>query len=76
MRITLRAAILRAGTTQRRLARQLDYRENRLSSIVQGWVTPRPEERQAIAAALGRSERGLFRNVEPAAALIQSGDAA
>ena len=41
-------------------------RENRLSSIIQGWADPRPHERQAIAAALERSARGLFRNTEPA----------
>jgi transcriptional regulator with XRE-family HTH domain len=71
LRAALKFHLYRAGLTQRQLARRVGMHENRLSSIIQGWMDPRPEERQAIAAALGRGERGLFRNIEPAQQLEQ-----
>ncbi len=75
MRITLRNAIARSGQTQRALARIINSREARLSEIVRGWAVPTPEERQAIAAALGRPERGLFRNEFAHVAPEDPGDA-
>ena len=67
-RFGLKDAIFRTGDTQRAFARKVEppIRETRLSDIVRGWLDPTPEERHAIAAALGRNERGLFRNTEPA----------
>jgi len=62
MRLTLRNAILRSGHTQRDIARATNIREPRFSEIVRGWAAPTPEERAAIAGALGRQERGLFRD--------------
>jgi hypothetical protein len=35
-------------------------RENKLSSIIHGWIDPSPAERLAIARALGRPEAELF----------------
>jgi transcriptional regulator with XRE-family HTH domain len=64
MRLTLKTAILSQRRSQRELARATGIRENRMSGIVRGWVIPRPDERAAIATALGRSSRGLFRNKE------------
>ena len=60
MRIQLKVAIYRAGTTQRRLAHQTDISENRLSQIVQGWVEPTPREQTAIAAAVRAPPENLF----------------
>jgi hypothetical protein len=65
MRVTLKTTILRIYGTQRRFCRacQPPLRENRASSIIQGWVNPNKSERRTIAAALGRASlRGLFRN--------------
>jgi hypothetical protein len=52
VRLNLKTAILRAGTSQRRAALCCGISENRFSSIVQGWVDPRPEEKARIAAFL------------------------
>jgi transcriptional regulator with XRE-family HTH domain len=65
MRITLRSAILRAGTSQRAVAKRAGLTENKLSAIVQGWRDPSPAERIAIADALGRSPHAsLFRDYQ------------
>jgi plasmid maintenance system antidote protein VapI len=60
MRRRLKLAIAGAGWTQVRLANHLGMHPNRLSAIVQGWRDPTSAERVEIAAALGRSARGLF----------------
>jgi transcriptional regulator with XRE-family HTH domain len=64
MRVILKTTILRAYGTQRRFASATRIRENRLSSLIQGWADPSNKEKQTIARALGRSERGLFRNFD------------
>ena len=61
MRANLKLAIIRAGLTQRHVARRSGLTENRLSSIIHAWVDPRPEEQDAILSALGRTSRSLFR---------------
>ena len=60
MRLNLKMAIYRAGTTQRRVGWDTDIPENRLSQIVQGWVQPRPDEAERIAKALRMSPDSLF----------------
>jgi transcriptional regulator with XRE-family HTH domain len=62
MRLNLKLAIYQAGTTQRRLARDTQIAENRLSQIVQAWVYPRPDEAEAIAKALRASPETLFKS--------------
>lgn len=59
--IALKQAIFNCGQTQRRVGAAAGIRENRFSSIVNGWATPRPQERKNIAQVLGRSEAELFR---------------
>lgn len=56
--------IERAGYTQVGLARELNIPLNRLNSIVKGHRAPTLEERDAIAAKLGRSPKHLF-ELEP-----------
>ena len=60
MRLNLKMAIHRRGTTQRRVARQIPMSENRLSDIVQGWADGTEQERAAIAVALGEAPDYLF----------------
>ena len=70
MRLALKVAILAQGISQRQVAAQCGIHENRFSKFVCGWTDPREDERQAIAAALGRSVDELFA-VEHAAELPQ-----
>ena len=69
MRLELKIAIVKSEKSQRWLSRESEVAENRLSSIVRGWVEPRDDERQAIADALGQPVDELFvieeRNVGP-----------
>ena len=60
MRLKLKIAIVASGGTQRELSRACNVPENRLSSIVRGWINPREPERQAIAAALGKPVSEVF----------------
>ena len=50
MRIGLNAAILQRGLSQRELSKQADILENRLSTIIRGWVEPNAYERKKLAA--------------------------
>jgi transcriptional regulator with XRE-family HTH domain len=60
VRWNLKFAIVTSGKTQRQLAADGHIPENRLSSIVNGWATPRNEECQRIAELLGRPVDDLF----------------
>ena len=60
MRVHLKTAIWATGKTQRRVAAENQFSENRLSEIVCGWATPTADERQCLASALGRPENELF----------------
>lgn len=60
MQLELKVAILKAGWTQRQLARHTGISENRLSDIVQGWKQPRPDEALTIARFLGVSTEALL----------------
>jgi len=61
MNVPLRVALLRSPIrTQIRLAALTGIREERLSRIVNGWVTATPAERAAIAHAVERPENELF----------------
>ena len=60
IRKALKVAILDAGKSQRQIAAECGIHENRISSIVRGWIEPRDTEREAIAAALGKSIDELF----------------
>ena len=65
MRLNLKIAIVSSGRSQRDLSRACEIPENRLSSIVRGWMDPRDDERQAIADALGRPADELFASGRP-----------
>jgi hypothetical protein len=56
MRATLAIAILKSRRSQRSIAYGAGIAEGRLSSIVNGWVVPRPEERALIADELERED--------------------
>ena len=60
MRLNLKIAIVASGRSQRELSRACNVAENRLSSIVRGWIDPREHERRAIAAALDKPAEELF----------------
>lgn len=61
MNLTLRLAILTSPVrSQIKLAAQTGIGEGRLSRIVNGWVDPTEQQRQAIAEALGRPVAELF----------------
>ena len=63
MRVQLKVQILRIYGVggQWRLARQIGISESTLSRIVVGRRDPSPEERKAIANALGITAREVFR---------------
>ena len=67
MRIALKTAILATCGSQRAVAAITRIPENRLSSIVRGWVEPRPHERLALQHCLGIGPEA-FATVEPEAA--------
>jgi hypothetical protein len=73
VRLNLKVAIVTSGKTQRQLAADGNIPENRFSSIVNGWTTPRDDECQRIAELLGRSVEDLFDSStgSPAAAATQ-----
>jgi hypothetical protein len=52
LRIALKLAILQSGWSQRDVAAQTHIPEARLSSIIRGWVAPRPDERMALQQCL------------------------
>ena len=60
LNLKLKLAILASGQPQRQVAATCGIRENRFPEIVRGWTEPREDERQAIAAALGKSPAELF----------------
>ena len=64
--LRLKMELVKKGLTQREFIARLPLKmyENRFSDICLGWVRPRPEERQAIAQALGKPESYLFRYVD------------
>jgi hypothetical protein len=55
MRIPLKLEILRSGKSQRKLSRETEISEDRLSEIVNGWIDPRDDERRRLTEALGCS---------------------
>jgi transcriptional regulator with XRE-family HTH domain len=60
MRLGLKAKILQQGISQRELGRRSNIPENRLSTIIHGWVNPTPQERAALASVLKADESLLF----------------
>jgi hypothetical protein len=64
VRLNLKTAILRAGTSQRRAAVCCGIPENRFSEIVCGWVEPKPDEKARIAAFLNISTTDALFDVE------------
>ena len=60
LNLNLKLAIVRSQHSQREIAAASNILENRFSSIVNGWVEPRPREREAIAVALGQGIDDLF----------------
>ena len=65
MRWKLKIACLRAGKSQRRVARESGITENRFSEIVNAWINPRPDEQLSILTALGPSHDDSLFDVEP-----------
>jgi hypothetical protein len=53
MRKYLKLAIVESGRSQRSIAAETRIAENRLSSIVNGWIAPTPDERAALQRVLG-----------------------
>jgi transcriptional regulator with XRE-family HTH domain len=60
MRLVLKTTILQRGLSQRETSQLAHIHENRLSSIIRGWIEPSPEERKKLAAVLRQSEDVLF----------------
>jgi hypothetical protein len=78
MRALLKVTILRGFRTQRHFSRATGIREDRLSSIIQGWADPSDSEKDTIATALKRhSTSDLFRDdAATFAGGYETGDAA
>jgi len=55
-----KAALLQRELSQRGLGRLSGVPENRISSIINGWVNPTSDERRRLATALHKSEDELF----------------
>lgn len=62
MRVQLKMAIMQAGMSQYALAAAVGVSETRLSRICRGRAQPTTQERELIAAALGRPEAELFQD--------------
>jgi transcriptional regulator with XRE-family HTH domain len=60
MRLGLKGAILQRGLSQRELSRLSNVPESRLSSLVNGWTNPTPEERRKLTTVLRQPENILF----------------
>jgi transcriptional regulator with XRE-family HTH domain len=60
MRLGLKATILQRDFSQREVSKLSGIRENRLSTIVNGWVNPTPAERARLASVLRQDEAVLF----------------
>ena len=60
MRLGLKAAILQRGLSQRETSKLSDIPENRLSTIIRGWVDPTPHERARLSSLLKQDEAVLF----------------
>jgi len=60
MRLGLKAAMLQRGLSQRETSRLAAIPENKLSTIIRGWVEATPDERQKLAAVLHQPESVLF----------------
>jgi hypothetical protein len=60
MLLGLKGAILASGRSQREVSRLTNIPENRLSTIVRGWIMPTPFERRQLVGLLHRSESELF----------------
>jgi hypothetical protein len=62
MRLALKLAIVAAEKSQRQIAAETRVlSENRLSDIVRGWVTPRDDEKTALARVLRQPVSRLFK---------------
>lgn len=60
----LKFHILRRGLSQRIVARLTQIPETRLSSIINGWANPRPEERRELERVLGGGSEMFETRVE------------
>lgn len=60
MRLGLKGAILQRGLSQRELSRLSNVPESRLSSLINGWTNPSPDERQKLTAVLHQPADVLF----------------
>lgn len=60
MRVGLKAAIMARGLSQRQFARLVNSTDNRISSLIQGWAQPSPQERDRFAQLLNQPSDVLF----------------
>lgn len=58
--VGLKAAMMQRRLSQRETSRLSAIGENRLSSIVNGWINPNADERRRLAAVLHQAEQVLF----------------
>jgi transcriptional regulator with XRE-family HTH domain len=64
--MTLKVAIVRAGTTARAVAKRARLHETRLSAIANGRIVPNENEQRRIARALETTVDYLFGSEVPA----------
>ena len=60
MLLGIKAALLQRGLSQRELSKLGDIPENRLSTLINGWRTPSPDERRRLSTVLRTPEAVLF----------------
>ncbi len=60
MLLNVKLELLRTGRSQRSLAYQCRLRESRVSELVNGWASPRPDEARTIARVLRKPASVLF----------------
>jgi transcriptional regulator with XRE-family HTH domain len=56
----LKLAIVATDQSQRQVGADCGIHEDRLSQIVNGWITPREDECERLARVLGRTVDELF----------------
>jgi len=60
MNTLLKLKILQSGQSQIHLAHGLGISDGYLSKIIKGWIDPKPELKEKIAAALGVQVSAIF----------------
>jgi len=63
MNLPLKMAFVEKGIRQIKAARDLGWDSSKLSKFVNGWLDPKPAEREALADYIGMPEDVLFPNL-------------